>query len=185
MFSNCCITLRVLHTEGINSKRREIWTHRLAREFLGLALHDGRGAGLARARCTRGALRRRRALHLGAARPRARRALTCRLLALAAVQDDRRLLRNTRLQHILAQIGNRRALGLQHVLAHVGACRGRRDTGLEHILAQIRLAAWRADRARCRAAARRRLCAGGTRGRITVRETLGHTLTFSDKCSNQ
>ena len=128
-------------------QRRQVRAHRRRRRLIRLARHLLRRAHRARARRRRRTGLLRRALHRGAARTRARRALTRILLTTAIVNDDRLLLRDARLQDILAQIRNRRALRLQHIVRQIRACARRRDAGLEHILRVIHLTARRADEA--------------------------------------
>jgi hypothetical protein len=93
-------------------QRRQERTHRADIALLCLALHSLRRAYGTGARGRRRADSRRRALHLGAAGTRARRALTCLLAASRVINDYRLLLRNTALKHILAQIRHRRAFSL-------------------------------------------------------------------------
>jgi hypothetical protein len=89
----------------------------LDRSILSLTLDYRRRACLARAGSRRGTLGGLRALNLRAAGTRARRALTTWLIALAAVKNYWLGLRNTALEHIVAEIRYRRALRLQHILA--------------------------------------------------------------------
>ena len=128
-------------------QRRQVRPHSRRCRLIRLARHLLRRADRARARRRRRAGLLRRALHRGAARTRARRALTRILLTTAIVNDDRLLLRDARLQDILAQIRNRRALRLQHVVRQIRACARRRDAGLEHILRVVHLTARGADEA--------------------------------------
>lgn len=72
------------------------------------------------------------------------RALSGLLGAGRGVDDHRLLLGNTALQHVLAEIGHGRALGLQHVLREVRATRARGYGRLENVLAHIRLFTGRA-----------------------------------------
>jgi hypothetical protein len=111
---------------------------------LRLAL-DRRGrADRTGARCGRRAALGRRALDFRAAGTRARRALARILFAGGGVNDDRLLLGDAALQHVLAEIRHRGALGLQHILAEVGRGAARRDGRLQNILAHIGLRTRRA-----------------------------------------
>ena len=108
------------------------------RDLLRFTLDLTFGADRTWARCGLRALRRRRALHIGATRARARWAFATRTLsARTAVNDNRLRLRHGRLQHVFAQVGNRRAFGFEHIEAHIRTRRARRNTGLQHILTQV------------------------------------------------
>ncbi len=132
------------HREGSEVRADAVVIH-----LLGLALDLRLGASSAGTRSTRRALRGLGALDLGAARTGARRALTLGGLALAAVQDDGLLLGDGRLEDVVAEVGNGRALGLQHVVAEFGArlARGHRrlqdiQTHIGHLCGRARRADW-------------------------------------------
>jgi len=74
---------------------------------------------LTRARGRRGALGGGRTLDLRAARTRAGRAFSLRLITLGTIQEHRLGPRNGRLQNIVAQIRNRRHFTLQNVVAQI------------------------------------------------------------------
>lgn len=140
------------HSESLHIQRRQEWTHSL-RRLLRLALDHRRRAHGSRARGRRCALGRWRALDFRATGSRARRALTCRLLAHTVINDDRLRLRDATLQNVLAQIRNRRALRLQHIQRHIRCSSARRHLRLQNVLAHIRFNRTRArcNRRRCRA----------------------------------
>jgi hypothetical protein len=119
--------VRLETTEGSTREGCHEGTDRRRRRILDLTLHLRLGAGLALARRALRAHCRRRALHIGAARARARRTVSALTLTGAAIYNDGLLLGNAGLEHILAQIRNRRALRLQHVLAHIRDCGARRN----------------------------------------------------------
>ena len=106
-----------------------------------LTLDNRWRALLTRARGTLGTDRRRRAFDLGTPRPRARRALSLRLVTLGAVQNDRLGFRNGRLEHIVAEIGHRRHFALQDVAIQIRTGLARRHCGLQDILGHVRFAA--------------------------------------------
>jgi hypothetical protein len=134
-----------LISEDGHIERSQIGAHSCVGISFGLALDCGGRAHGARAGRGGRATLRGRALDFRATRARARRALAGVLRAGRGVNDDRLLLGNTALQHILAQVRHRRALGLQHVLAHIGGLGARRHSCLQDILAHVRLFARRAD----------------------------------------
>ncbi len=96
--------------------------------ILGLAFNNSGRADLTRARCGRGALGRRRALHFRATGARARRTVALGLIALGTVKNYWLGFRNGTLEYIIAQIRNRRTFRLEHILAEVrlGGARGDR-----------------------------------------------------------
>ena len=59
---------------------------------------------------------RRRALHFGATRARAGRAFAAVLSAGGIIHDDRLRVRDRALEHVVGEIGCRRALGLEHIV---------------------------------------------------------------------
>jgi len=149
MFSTSVKTVLDLSTTKFTvAQRRQEGTDIVTTIFLGNTLHLRRSgrADRSRARSRRRALGSRGALHFRASRTRAWRAFTCIFLAGTIVNDNRLLLRNAALKHILAEIRSGGALSLQHILTHIGALRARRNSALQHILAQIRFAAGRAHR---------------------------------------
>ncbi len=143
-------------------QRRQVRPHRRRRRLICLARHRLRRADRARARRRLGARLLRRAGDRGATRARARRALARILLATAIVDDDRLLLRDARLQDILAEIRHRRALRLEHVVRQIRARRRGRDARLQDVLRVIHLTARRADQTRS-ACGSRGACAAALR----------------------
>ena len=142
-------TYELLHAKSTVAQRCQIGTHdriRIRNHILCLTFHHGRRARLTWAWGAAGAFRGRRALHLRATWARAWRAIAAWLLALGTIQNDRILLRDRRLENIIAEIGNRWALALQNIIAHVRYRRARWDRRLENIIAHIRLFAFRARR---------------------------------------
>ena len=131
-------------TEDGHVERSQERAHSAVGSSLGLALDGGRRAHGARAGRGGRARLRRGTLHFGATSTRAGRALSGLLGAGRGVDDHRLLLGNTALQHVLAEIGHGRALGLQHVLREVRATRARGYGRLENVLAHIRLFTGRA-----------------------------------------
>jgi len=94
---------------------------------LGLALDCLRRTGHTRAGRRLGADCGSGALHIGAARARAGRALTTLTLASAAINNNRLRLGYAGLENIIAQLRYRRALRFQHVLTHIRARGCRRN----------------------------------------------------------
>ena len=95
-----------------------------------LTFHYSRGTSGPWTRGTSRTLGGRRALDLRAPSTRARRALSLRLLALRAIENDWILLGNRALQDIIAEVRDGRALALQNVVAQVRASRARRNGAL-------------------------------------------------------
>jgi len=104
---------------------------------LRLTLHHRRRAFLSRARSTRGADRRRGALHLGAPGPRARGALALGLVTLGAIQNHRLGLGDRRLEHVVAEVRDRGHFAFQNIVIQIRTGRAPRHSGFQDILGQI------------------------------------------------
>jgi hypothetical protein len=128
--------------ENINIQWTEVRADLLEGLFRCRALHLGRRAFGASTWCARRAHSRLRALHFRAAWARAWRAFTRRLRALRAVQDDRLLLGNGRLEHILTEVRDRWTFSLQHILTEIRLGWAWRNGRLEDILGHVHILAW-------------------------------------------
>ena len=100
---------------------------------------------MTRAGGRRRAYRGSRTFNLGAAGPGARRALTRGLITLATVQNDGLWPRNRRFENVVAEIGNRRHLGLQDVITQIRNGRASGDRAFENVAAHVWLSARRND----------------------------------------
>lgn len=128
-----------LHTAEAHSERGQKGSDRGRTRFFCSAFHCSLRAYSTRAGGRGRADRWSGASHLWAARARAGRALAALGLYIRArIDDDRLLLRDGALQHILRQIGHGGALRLQHVVGHIWLPRAGRDTRLENILGEVR-----------------------------------------------
>ena len=80
----------------------------------------------------------RRALDLGATRAGAGRAVASLVSTHTRIHKNGLRSRNTGLQHILRQVGSRRALSLEHIILQIGHGRAWRNTALQDVFGHIR-----------------------------------------------